>query len=107
MEKQKDQASRIGGAVFLIGLGIIAWLNYWWPGIMFVIGASLIAHEWMETGGKIVFSSPRIIGAIVVVVIGLAGLIDFNVGQLWPIVLIGIGVALLLGRDVLPKNKNE
>jgi hypothetical protein len=46
---------QIGGAVFLIGLGIIAFLNYWWPGIMFRGTASSARREWVETDGKAQF----------------------------------------------------
>lgn len=90
---------QVGGAVFLIGLGIIAWLNYWWPGIMFVVAASLLATEWVETNGRLATSSPRVIGAIAAVLIGLIGFVGINWGQLWPLVLIAVGVYLLFVRS--------
>lgn len=90
--------NQVGGAVFLIGLGIIAFLNYWWPGIMFVVAASLLATEWVETDGKLNFSNGRVIGAGIMILIGLVGFINFNWGQLWPIVLILIGLYMLFGR---------
>lgn len=106
----KERSSQIGGAIFLIGLGIIAFFNYWWPGIMFVIAASLLATEYVETN-TINFSSGRVVGAGVVLIIGLLGVIGFNVnwGQLWPVVLILIGLGMLFRGNFLggDKRKNE
>jgi Double zinc ribbon len=28
----------IGGGLFLIGLALIAWMNWWWPGILVLVG---------------------------------------------------------------------
>ena len=39
MDKQK-QASSISGGIFLIGLGVLFMTNWWWPGILVVIGLS-------------------------------------------------------------------
>lgn len=39
MNKQK-QASAISGGIFLIGLGLLLFTGWWWPGIMLVIGLS-------------------------------------------------------------------
>ncbi len=100
--KDRYNPNQVGGAVFLIGLGLIAFLNYWWPGIMFVIAASLLASEWVETDGKLNVSNRRVIGAGIMILIGLVGFIGINWGQLWPIVLILIGLGMLFGRDRLP-----
>jgi hypothetical protein len=100
--------SQVGGAVFLIGLGVVALLNFWWPGIMFVIAASLLASEYVETQ-KLDFNSGRVRGAAVVACIGILGLVNFNInwGGIWPLILIGIGLVLLFGRGVTGgKGKN-
>src|SRR5262249_49321256 len=100
---------QVTGAVFLIGLGIIALLNFWWPGIMFVIGVALLAGG-VGGSGTVYFVRLGGVGAGVVIVIGLLGLIDFNIswGMIWPILLILLGIGLLarnsLGSD---KRKNE
>jgi hypothetical protein len=36
----KKQASSISGGIFLIGLGVLFLTDWWWPGIMLVIGLS-------------------------------------------------------------------
>ena len=106
----KERSGQIGGAIFLIGLGIIAFFDYWWPGIMFVIAASLLASEFVETN-TITFSSGRVIGAIVVFLIGLLAAIDFNIdwGNLWPVVLILLGLWVLFRGNIGSgeKRKNE
>jgi hypothetical protein len=92
------RADQMFAAVLFIGIGIIAFLNYWWPGIMFVIGAGLLASELSESGGQLTLSRRRVISAIVIIGIGLLQLMNLDFGRLWPIVLIGVGVALLSGR---------
>ena len=39
-KKRSDQAA---GGVFLIGLALLFMTGYWWPGILFVIGAGILA----------------------------------------------------------------
>jgi hypothetical protein len=110
MVLNKERSGRVSGAIFLIGLGIIAFFNYWWPGIMFVIAATMLVGEYMETN-TINFSSGRVIGAGVVLIIGLLGAIDFNIdwGKLWPVVLILLGLWVLFRGNFTggDKAKNE
>lgn len=41
MDKEKKQkADAITGGILLIGLGVLLFTNWWWPGIMFVVGLS-------------------------------------------------------------------
>lgn len=105
----KERSAQISGAVFLIGLGAIALLDFWWPGIMFVIGVSLLAGAYVNSG-SLNLSDPRNIGAGVVILIGLLGLADFNLpwGSIWPLALIGGGLVLLFGRNFWEgKSKND
>lgn len=43
----RKRASAVSGGIFLIGLGVLVFTNWWWPGIMFVIGLS--------SGGELIF----------------------------------------------------
>ena len=40
----KARADQVSGGVFLIGLALLFMTGYWWPGILFVIGASTMAR---------------------------------------------------------------
>jgi hypothetical protein len=59
---KKRKASGISGGIFLIGLGVLLMTNWWWPGIMLVIGlsggAELIFRGQIARGiGTLVFFS--------------------------------------------------
>ena len=61
MEK-RQRASGLSGGIFLIGLGVLLFTGWWWPGIMLVIGlsggAELIFRGKIARGiGTIVFFS--------------------------------------------------
>ncbi len=43
MNKQK-RYSTVSGGVFLIGLGVLAYSGWWWPGIMFIMGLAASAE---------------------------------------------------------------
>ncbi len=43
----KKKASSISFAMFIIGLGIIFFTGYWWPGMMLVIGVPLAARQYL------------------------------------------------------------
>jgi hypothetical protein len=41
MDKElRRKADAITGGILLIGLGVLLFTNWWWPGIMFVVGLS-------------------------------------------------------------------
>ena len=53
------KAEQVSGAVFLIGLGLV-WITGWWfPGMLFVMGASIMAsaivnnHPWTSATGAL------------------------------------------------------
>jgi len=56
---QRDYAASLSGAVFFVGLAILFTTGMWWPGIMFVIGASGLARgvggefRWQHLQGPI------------------------------------------------------
>ena len=90
------RANEIFGGTFLIGLAILFLINWWWPGIMYVIGIALIIRavaegkNWMEERGGLIALG---IG-VVFTVIDLLKLFSFN---WWPLILIAIGLYLLFG----------
>ncbi len=93
----ENRANEIFGGTFLIGLAVLFLINWWWPGIMYVIGISMIVRavaqgrSWMsERGGLVVLG----IGVIFTVIDGLK-IFTFN---WWPLILILLGVYLLFGN---------
>ncbi len=86
----KQRADQISGGVFLIGLAIMFMTRFWWPGILFVIGASSMARGIAE--GRDWYSVP---GGIWMIGLGLVFLFGFSL----PMLLILIGVSMLLGQS--------
>ena len=92
---RKKQASGISGGIFLIGLGVLLYTGWWWPGIMLVIGLSAGAEQIFR--GKIAsgigtiafFSAFPIIWAIVQAT-------DISWAIIGPFILIAIGVIILV-----------
>jgi hypothetical protein len=80
--------------VFLVGLGLIALFDYWWPGIMFVIAVSMLVRSLME--GRL---GENLLGIAILTGIGVIGVLgQLHLGahiKLWPILFILIGAAYL------------
>jgi len=76
MSKRKAQS--LSFALFLIGLAIITYLKYWWPGIMLAIGIPLALKQYLQ--GKIF----DVIVSLIVF-IGVFITVQFNIK--WEIVL--------------------
>lgn len=94
----KRSGDQFGGGIFLIGLALLFMTGYWWPGLLFVIGASNIARgmaegrEWYNVSGGI----------------GLIGLgIVFAIGFNLPLILLMIGLATLFGFNKAKCGWNE
>ncbi len=85
----KARADQIAGGVFLIGLGLMfTGVIDFWPGILFVLGASSLARG-MAEGREWDTSGLWLIG------LGLVFLLGFS----WPLLLILIGASMLVGRN--------
>jgi hypothetical protein len=87
----EKRSNEIFGGTFLIGLAALFLLNWWWPGIMFVIGIALIVRavaegrNWMSERGGLIC-------------LGIGVVFAFFSFNWWPLVLIAIGLYLLLGN---------
>lgn len=86
----KERGDQVSGGVFLIGLAVLFMTGYWWPGVLFVIGASAIARGMAE--GKEWYNVP---GGLWMIALG----IIFAFGFSWPLLLIFIGVSMLFGKQ--------
>lgn len=91
----RKRASAVSGGIFLIGLGVLIITNWWWPGIMFVIGLS--------AGGELIFRGKTMqgIGTIaffsaIPIVIWIIEETAIPWGIVGPLILIGLGVITLV-----------
>lgn len=89
----KSRSDQIGGAVFLIGLGVLFLGNIvsFWPGILYVIGASAIARGVAE--GQAWYN---VSGGLWMIGLGLV----FQFGFSLPLLLILVGVGMLFGYNI-------
>ncbi|GEM_PF-819177 len=88
------RGNQVSGAVFLIGLGLLFLTNFWWPGILFVLGAAAIAQGLSEGRGWYALQ-----GGIWLIGIGLV----FSVGFSLPLLLILLGLSMLCGTVCRPR----
>lgn len=99
MNLSKERADQVFGGTFLIGLALLFITGWWWPGVMFVIGAAILVRGVAE--GQSLTENR---GGLVVIGIGLffvlldvINIFSFN----WlPLLLIAIGAWLLFGDDI-------
>jgi hypothetical protein len=94
--KRENDRNGVTGGLLLIGLGILIYTNWWWPGIMYVLGISI------STG--LAFRG-RFVSALVMLIIFLGIPVLTQIRDLpWnkaaPAVLIILGL-LILGRSLL------
>jgi hypothetical protein len=105
VNSQKQQVAKsVSVGILLIGLGILLFTGWWWPGIMFAIGVSSGAKLVLE--GKIV----KGIGTLALFCAIPAAVWVFNETAIsWslvgPVVLIGVGVTALVKAFFLRKEK--
>ena len=90
-------ADQVSGAIFLIGLGVLFLVDDidFWPGILFVIAASSVAHGLAEGRGWYSFQ-----GAVWLFGIGVLFLIEAKFRL--PVCLIMLGVSGLIGYILRP-----
>ncbi len=78
-DKQNGWGSAQAG-IWLIGIGILALTDFWWPGIMFLIGFSMLIGRSVQ-------------GAVWMFGIGILGWLDFW----WPGILFVAGISIIIG----------
>lgn len=81
----EQNADAVSGGVFLIGLGILFFFNWFWPGILILVGVVGFIHQWAK--GQLVNGLTTLI-----IMCGLA--LVLSAGFQWRIVL-PIGLIIL------------
>ena len=85
---EKTRADQVSGGVFLIGLALIFMTHFFWPGILFVIGASALARGIVE--GQEWYT---VTGGLWMIGLGIVFYFGFSL----PLLLILLGISPLLG----------
>ena len=84
-----ERNEQLSGGVFLIGLAMLFMTGYWWPGILFVIGAAALAKGLNSDEPGERWGGLGMIGLGVV----------FAFGFRWELLLIFAGVSMLVGHQ--------
>ncbi len=90
MEKERTRDGITGG-LLLIGIGILAFTGWWWPGIMVVLGIAI--------GSGLVFRGRYLQGLVMAAIFFAIPLLteaDIPWGIFGPMILIGVGVVALV-----------
>jgi len=105
MDKKK-RASGISGGIFLIGLGVLIFTGWWWPGIMLVIGLS--------AGAELIFrgKTARGIGTIaffsaIPIIWAIVQATDVSWGVVGAFILIALGAITLVKAFYLKDDVEE
>lgn len=88
------------GGVFLIGLAVLFITGWWWPGIMFVVGAAMLARTTAQ-GRPWTSDMPALVVLGIGVIFAALGLIGsiLSLKVIGPVVLIALGLWILFGRN--------
>jgi hypothetical protein len=93
MRVSGSRASQLSGGIFLIGLGLLFVSGYWWPGILFVIGAGILAQGMAE--GRSWYACQ---GAFWMIGLGIWFALGSSIGVLFVL----LGVSVLFGAIFRP-----
>lgn len=88
MTLEPRQVSLITGGAWLIGIGLLYWTASWWPGIMFLIGVTVL----LQTLARDSQRWALIQGALWMFGIGVVALLNFNVVAIF--ILLGLGLVV-------------
>lgn len=97
----RTNADQLSGGVFFIGLALLFLTGWWWPGIMFVIGATALAQAMAE--GRRWYAAQ---GALWAIGIGIVFFFGFSL----PLLFLLIGAGMIFGwwsRDSLGEDDDE
>ena len=100
----ENKKSPIFAGIMLIGLGILVFTGWWWPGIMLVIGAALGVDLFLKGHIKQAIGLFLLFLAIPTAVFIFTNKI-ISPTIFVPVLLIGIGI-LVIGRSLLNRAQN-
>ena len=93
---QEDPQARggVAGGIMLVGIGMLIITNWWWPGIMLVIGCALAAERFLN--GQLA-QAIGVFALFLAIPVGIAILQDINIpwNLVIPFVLIALGLVVV------------
>jgi hypothetical protein len=89
----------ISGGVFLLGLALIAWMNWWWPGILVLVGVMAFVSS-LAAGRDSAQRWGGVQGGVFLLGLALIAWMDWW----WPGILVLVGVMAILGAALRPRH---
>lgn len=87
------QANAISTGVFLIGIGVLFYTRFWWPGILFLLGVQGVIQGLVRGRGWYAFQASFWLFAI-----GFLALFHFGL----PLLFVCLGIGVLLNAFIKP-----
>lgn len=98
----KRKADAISNGIFLIGIGILVFSGYWWPGILLAIWATLATRQYLT--GRIydlVLTTILLVGLSIVIILNL------NWSVLVPVLLVLGGLHIIFREYCFAEGAGE
>jgi hypothetical protein len=94
MTCDSQRASALTAGIWMIGIGIVIATKAWWPGILLLVGITVIVQGWVS--GR----QPQVLrGGILAIAIGIWAACKFNVAVLF----VGLGAYLIYSALLTPE----
>ena len=93
MQLSNERAGMVSSAIFMIGIGVLFYTGYWWPGIMFVIGAAAIIQGLVSGHGWYSFQA-----GVWTIGMGVWAILNYNIA----IMFVVLGVSMLYSAIFKP-----
>lgn len=85
------RATATFNGILLIGLGILFWTNWWWPGVMLLLGVALGVRQALR--GRIY---DAVLSLIIFGGLFVGALVDWKFSFLFPVLFVTAGIYLLV-----------
>lgn len=93
MRLSSERAGELVGGAWMIGLGILFFTGHWWPGILFLVGATSIIEGFVEGRGWYALQ-----GGFWAIAIGVWAMFHYNMA----IFFVAIGLSMVAAAIVRP-----
>ena len=92
----------LGLTLFGANLGTLSWISWenWWSWFLFGVGTIFLLEviiRYIMPAYRRPIGGRLILGVILLVIGGSGTFLAFGIGKLWPLILIAVGLAMLLG----------